>query len=120
VSRESTFVLDDIATCCSGIAEYAHGLSRDEALADQMRLDAVLMNLHVMGEAVKNLPEELRRQYPDVPWRRIAGMRDFLAHVDFAIDLGIVWDTITRDVPQLHARVREIIADLGDPRQGAD
>ena len=75
-----------------------------------MRLDAILMNLHVIGEAVKNLPQETRERYPDVPWRRISGMRDFVAHVYFALDLDIVWDSIRSDVPELLERVREIIA----------
>ncbi len=120
MSREPLFLLEDIATCCSRITDYVRDLSCDEAFANQMRLDAVLMNLHVIGEAVKSLPEDLRLRHPEVPWRRIAGMRDFLAHVYFAIDLGIVWDTITTDVPELHARVQEIMQQLGAANGASD
>lgn len=63
-----------------------------------------------LGEAIKHLPGEFRRKYPGGSWRQIAGMRDFVAHAYFALDLDILWDAIRRDVPELLDRVREIIA----------
>jgi uncharacterized protein with HEPN domain len=73
-----------------------------------MRLDAILFNLHVIGEAAKKLPSDLRERYADVPWREFSGMRDIIVHVYFALDLDIVWDAIQNDVPRLLRRVREI------------
>jgi len=73
-----------------------------------MRFDAVLYNLHVIGEAVKNLPDDFRRRHPEVAWREIAGMRDFVAHAYFALDLDILWDAIRHDVPALLDRVTAI------------
>lgn len=109
MSRDPLLFLEDIAGSCSKIVRYTRGLSQHEAFSDSMRLDAVLMNLHTIGEAVKNLPAEMRERYPDVPWRQISGMRDFVAHMYFAIDLDILWDTITNDVPALLERVNELI-----------
>ena len=109
VSRDPILFLKDIEASCSRILEYTRGLSQDEALTEQMRLDAILMNLHTIGEAVKNLPEAIREGHSDVPWRQISGMRDFVAHVYFAIDLGIIWDTIQNDVPSLLSRIKKII-----------
>jgi uncharacterized protein with HEPN domain len=74
-----------------------------------MRLDAVLFNLHIIGEAAKRLPSDLRDRYADVPWREFSGMRDIIVHAYFALDLDIIWDAIQNDVPSLLGRVREII-----------
>jgi uncharacterized protein with HEPN domain len=83
-------------------------MERDAVLADEMRFDAVLYNLHVIGEAVKNLPEAFRQKHEDLPWREIAGMRDFIAHAYFALDLDILWDAIRNDVPDLLSAVGRI------------
>ena len=109
VSREVLERLGDIQAACTKIITFTQGRLRDEVLANELELDGILLNLHVIGEAVKSLPEDLRRRYPDVPWRRIAGMRDFISHAYFAVDLDIVWDTVCRDVPELLLRAREII-----------
>ena len=109
--RDSRQYLEDIEQRCTRIIEYTSGLTRDQVFTDPMRFDGVLHNFHVIGEAVKALPEAVRSQYPDIPWRDIAGMRDFIAHAYFLLDLDILWQGIQKDVPQLRARVREILAD---------
>jgi uncharacterized protein with HEPN domain len=108
VSRDPRLFLDDILTAARRIVRYTDGRERDAVFADEMRFDAVLYNLHVIGEAVKNLPEDFRRRHPDLPWREIAGMRDFIAHAYFALDLEILWDAIQNDVPALRRRVERI------------
>jgi uncharacterized protein with HEPN domain len=72
--------------------------------------DGVLRNLEIIGEAVKNLSSALRGEYPDVAWRRIAGMRDILIHEYFGVDLGIVWNVITGRLPALKRSVSEILS----------
>lgn len=109
MSRDWSLRLHDIEAACAKILRYTSDHGRDEVLADELRFDGILLNLHVIGEAVKHLPEDIRARYPEVPWRRIAGMRDFVAHLYFAVDLDIIWDTVTRDVPELAARIREIV-----------
>jgi uncharacterized protein with HEPN domain len=117
VSRDPLLYLEDIEIRCARITEYTQGLEKEELLSDHLRLDAILMNLHTIGEAVKNLPEELRLRHEDVPWRQISGMRDLVAHVYFAIDLDIVWDTVQNDIPFLLDRIREIILDHNRQRE---
>ena len=107
--RDAVERLRDIEAACSKIVRHTEGRPRDQVLANELQLDGILLNLHIIGEAVKGLPEELRARYSDVPWRRIAGMRDFIAHAYFAVDLEIVWDTVCRDVPELQVRIRQII-----------
>jgi uncharacterized protein with HEPN domain len=111
VSREITLFLEDIQESCSKIVRFTSGQTRDEVLADEMRFDAILRNLHVIGEAVKNLPPEWRQKHEDIPWRSIAGLRDFVAHAYFALDLAILWNAIQVEIPRLLERVGELIAE---------
>ncbi len=106
--RDPTIVLAEIEEAATKVLRFTAGRTRDEALADPMRMDAILHNLHVIGEAVKRLPEEVRSRKADIPWREIAGMRDVIAHAYFALDLDLVWDAIQRDVPVLLDAAREL------------
>lgn len=64
-------------------------------------IDAVLRNLMIIGEAAKNLPEEFKLMYPTVDWKKIAGLRDIIAHVYFGIDNQILWDIVHVKIPEL-------------------
>ena len=109
VSRDAVLFLEDIQTSCAKIVRFTADRTRDEVFVDEMRFDAVLLNLHIIGEAVKNLPPEWRQKHSDVPWRAIAGLRDFVAHAYFALDLDILWNAIREEIPQLLQRVQRIL-----------
>jgi uncharacterized protein with HEPN domain len=109
VSRDLLLFLEDIEKSCAKIVLYTAELTRDEVFVDEMRFDAILRNLHIIGEAVKNLPQDWRQKHPDIPWRAIAGLRDFVAHAYFALDLEILWSAIKDEVPALLQRVQEIL-----------
>ena len=109
--RETLDFLNDIGDSCNRIVEYSQGLGRDEVFNDKMRFDGILHNFHVIGEAVKRLPDEFREAHPDIPWKDIAGMRDIIAHAYFALDLDILWVGITQDIPLLLERVGDLIAE---------
>jgi uncharacterized protein with HEPN domain len=109
VSRDPLLFLEDIEKSCEKVVRYTEGRSKDQVFGDDIRADAVLLNLHIIGEAVKKLPEDLRERHPDVAWREIAGLRDVIAHTYFALDSDILWDAVERDVPALLDAVRKII-----------
>jgi uncharacterized protein with HEPN domain len=71
--------------------------------------DAVIRQLEVIGEATKRLSPELRSDHPDIPWRRIAGMRDVLIHDYMGVDLAAVWEVTQRELPGLKGRVENIL-----------
>jgi uncharacterized protein with HEPN domain len=110
VSRDALLFLEDIEKSCVRIIRYTAGRSREEIFSDELRLDAVLFNLQTLGEAVKKLPADLRQRYPTIPWREIAGLRDFVAHSYFSLDVEILWDAIQRDVPILLDSVQGVIS----------
>jgi uncharacterized protein with HEPN domain len=117
VSRDAVLFLADIQTSCSKIARFTSGRTRDEVFADELRFDAILRNLHIIGEAVKNLPLDWRKKHADIPWREIAGLRDFVAHAYFALDLDILWNAIQEEVPTLLQRIQAILEEEGNAAQ---
>jgi uncharacterized protein with HEPN domain len=73
--------------------------------------DAVIRQLEIIGEATKRLSENLRAAHPDIPWRRIAGMRDVLIHDYLGVDLNAVWEATQKDIPGLKTRIEMILKD---------
>jgi uncharacterized protein with HEPN domain len=83
-----------------------------------MMQDAVLRNLEVMGEAAKHVSPSTRARYPEVSWRRIAGLRDVLIHAYPRVNLDQVWEVCTGDLPRLRPRLEAILRERGiDPAQ---
>jgi uncharacterized protein with HEPN domain len=107
--RDSKVYLEDILEATRKIMVYTGGLSKPEFLEDEKTIDAVVRNLEVIGEAVKNLPEHLRAQHPAVEWKKIAGLRDILIHEYFGLDTEIVWDIVQHKMPALDREVRVML-----------
>jgi uncharacterized protein with HEPN domain len=115
MSRSAELRLADILEACDRIADYTSGMSLEEFAADTRTTDAVIRNLQIIGEAVKQLPKATRAQDDAVDWRRITGMRDMLVHAYFGVDVEIVWDVVETKLPPLRAAVRRL---LDNPASG--
>lgn len=100
--------LQDILGNATKALEFVQGMSEDDFLQDDKTVFAVIRALEVMGEAAKNVPDDIRNKYSQIPWRELAGMRDKLIHHNFGVDLKTVWKTVSRDLPILYPRLEEI------------
>jgi len=74
--------------------------------------DAIIRNLEVIGETGINISDELKQRYPDVSWKEIRGMRNFVTHQYFGVELSEIWSTVINDIPILKNQIQKIIEDI--------
>jgi uncharacterized protein with HEPN domain len=106
--REWRLRVEDILDAIARIEQYVGGLSFEQFQADQKTVDAVVRNLEVIGEAVRHLSADHEGLPAEIPWSDIAGMRSILIHEYFGVDLNIVWQTVTDDLPELRGQLQRI------------
>ncbi|MBI2851748.1 MAG: DUF86 domain-containing protein [Chloroflexi bacterium] len=112
MNRDVLLYLDDILEAIRKIDKYADASSLDEFSNNGMAIDAIVRNFEVMGEATKHIPESIRRKYPAVPWKIMAGMRDVLIHQYFGVDIPALWKTIKEDLPGVEPQIEALLKDL--------
>jgi uncharacterized protein with HEPN domain len=106
--RDYKVYLEDMLEAIANVEEYVGGMPRQDFERDKKTLHAVVRNLEVIGEAVKGVPSDVLDRHPQIPWQRIAGLRDILIHHYFGIDIDIVWDIVQNKLPELKEQVQAI------------
>jgi len=109
MSRNYQLYLEDIGKSCDKIVRYLKGMSFEQFVEDDKTFDAVVRNLEIIGEAVKNIPKEIRGRCPGIEWKKIAGLRDIVAHEYFGVDERIVWDIVQNKLPALKGEIENIL-----------
>lgn len=109
--------LRDIMDWMENTQTFVDGVDRQEFMGDLKTRSAVERAVEIIGEASKHIPEDLRRQFPDVPWQGMAGMRDRVSHAYFGVDYDVLWQTVTEEIPPLLLRLKEIVSLLEEGRE---
>ena len=111
MSRRETLYLGDIQESCEKVLRFTKGMTYKDFVNDDLHFDAVLRNLEIIGEAVKNISEETRQKFPNVKWRKIAGFRDIVAHEYFGVNEETVWDIVEKEIPALLDTVKSMLGE---------
>lgn len=116
--RRRTYQLfvEDILEAMDKIERYIKGLTYEMFVKNEMVIDAVLRNLEIIGEASGNIPEDTREKYLDIPWRRMIGLRNIAIHKYFGVDLGIIWEIITRNLPETKPKVTAMLKSFDEEK----
>ncbi|WP_236612556.1 DUF86 domain-containing protein [Picosynechococcus sp. NKBG15041c] len=90
------------------MTDFTAGLTFEEFEDDKMLVQSVLYNFVIIGKATANIPEEIKQQHPEIPWRIMTGMRNVMAHEYFQINLGVVWQTLKRSLPPVVVQLENL------------
>ena len=106
--RDLSVYIQDIIDSIEKIEEYTTGITEDEFMKNSQVHDAVLRRLEIVGEAVKKVPPSVRGKHPQVPWKKIAGLRDVLIHEYFGVSGKRIWKVVKDDLLVLKSDMAHI------------
>lgn len=106
--RNWTFRIEDILESLEMIFEYSTGMDQNSWQNDRKTIDAIIRNLEIIGEAATHVPESIQKQYPNIPWNQMKGIRNMLIHEYFGVDIDVLWQTIQEDLPALYREIQKV------------
>lgn len=109
MSRTSLDYFEDIVDAMQNAQSFVGGLDYSDFANDKKTTFATARAIQIIGEATNRIPEDVRNRFPNIPWSDMAGMRDRVVHAYFSTDLPIVWDTVTKRVPEVLPELRNAL-----------
>ena len=107
--------VQDMINFCNRVLDHTAGLDQQLVVSTQVVYDATLRNLTLIGQAARDVPDNIREAHPEIPWRRIVGARNHMMHRYFVIDDDLMWEMVTVDVPALLPQLRSLLESSGEP-----
>ena len=110
--RNHSLYLSDILGAFEAIESFVESQSFEDFKKDDKTSSAVIRKFEIIGEAAKQVPENVKQKYPSIPWKEMAGMRDKLIHFYFGVNYELLWQTINNRVPEIKPVICQILQDL--------
>ena len=108
MKKDPEILISHILQSIEDVEKYSKGLEKEKFMGNEEKQDAIIRKLEVIGEAVANLEDKFKEDYPNIPWQDIADMRNRLIHEYFAVDLDLVWEVLAKDLPALKENILKI------------
>lgn len=105
--KDDSVFVSHISEAIRTIESYIGNATHDDFIANGMLQDAVVRQLEIVGEASRNLSDETRNKFTEIPWGQIIGMRNRLIHAYFQVDVELVWDIVCNDLPELRRQLEQ-------------
>ena len=112
MKKDPKIFIEHILQSITKIEEYTQKISKKEFLNSEQTQDAVIRRIEIIGEAVRYIPEETKQKHLDIPWKKIAGMRDILIHEYFGVDLELTWKVAKKDLTTLKQQMLKVKKNL--------
>ena len=109
VKREFILYMEDMLQSMNRIEEYLGELNFREFKMNYLVVDAIIRNFEIIGEASKNIPTDILEKYPEIPWRKMYGLRNLIAHEYFGVDYEMIWEIAKNNLPQNRIDLSKII-----------
>ena len=107
--KDNSIFIFHILDSIENIESFTQGVTKDDFIRNKEKQSAVVRQIEIIGEAVKNIPQSFRVQHPEIEWIKIAGIRDVVIHKYFDVSLDIVWEIVRGDIPVLKSKLQKII-----------
>ncbi len=111
-NKEDVIFIKHILESINAIDEFSKNMDKEELISNRMKQSAIVREIEIIGEAIKNISDNLKEKYSSIPWKEIVGTRDKMIHHYFGVDLNIVWNIIKKDLPDLKEKIQKIKKDL--------
>lgn len=112
MKREMGDYIEDITGAMNKVMKFVEGMSFEDFARDDKTVFAVVRALEIIGEAIKKIPNGIRKKYPEIPWTEMTGMRDKLIHEYFGVKLDVVWKAIREEIPPLRPLFEKLLKDI--------
>lgn len=112
MKKEFLDYIEDIIGAMNSATKFVEDMDYSDFVKDDKTASAVIRKIEIIGEAVKKIPIKIKKDYPQVPWKDMAGMRDKLIHEYFGVDLKRIWSTLKKDIPDLKPLFNKILKDF--------
>ena len=106
--------IEHILDSISAIEKFSKNMKKEKLISDRLKQSAIVREIEIIGEAVKNISEGLKNKHREIEWKEIAGTRDKMIHHYFGVDLNIVWDIVKINLPDLKDKILNIKKELSD------